>query len=118
MKKFEVTGVQVRINQGQIVLTADQARRRRHLITAIDVDEETGAGLYNIDKPIAFKNGEVFSCDADISKVQTRELSEPENVAVTKETASVKQASKKKASKKVTKKKTIKKKVTKKTAKK
>ena len=68
MNKYKVVGLTGRVPAGSIVvLNADQAKRRRHLIqTSEDAPEDTYTAL----DVLVFKQGEVFSSDAKLTKQQ------------------------------------------------
>lgn len=65
MRKHIVTGKSLAIHSGLVGLNKDQVRRRRHLIVDTDVD-----GVYSLKEPISFKNGEEFTHDGDLTRVQ------------------------------------------------
>jgi len=59
MYKYEVIGTLAGINAGLISdLSKDQVRRRKGSLV-----ETSKAGVYEVKKPIMFKNGETFSHD-------------------------------------------------------
>jgi hypothetical protein len=68
MKKF-TTERPVTLYSGQVELSAEQARDRQGLITAVKADDD-GAGTYAItaQNGIQFKAGEVFGYDGDPGK--------------------------------------------------
>jgi hypothetical protein len=69
-KKYVVTsGDGVTFSSGEIELTEDQARRRKHKVTPIKGKKN----MYRIDKPLWFKAGEVVSL-ADGLVEQSRRL--------------------------------------------
>lgn len=60
----------VTIHGGRVKLTADQLRRRKHAVVPVKGAE----GIYEVQKPIMFKNGEEFGYEGQISKGQATQL--------------------------------------------
>lgn len=67
MKKLTTVAVTTVAN-GQITLSADQAKTRLHQIRPVKVSKETLAGVYEIVIPVQFKQGESFGYDGELNK--------------------------------------------------
>lgn len=72
-------------------LTADQARRRAHLIKPLEVDKKTGFGTYEVLARTEFKVGEKFASNIDVGKAHASSL-EPAEVTEKRHAASAKEA--------------------------
>lgn len=77
-KKNEIksclAGAVITLHSGRVKLTEDQANRRA---SCLSNDKKGGkAGVYNIEKPIQFKLGEVFGYDGEIPKSMLDEVIE------------------------------------------
>jgi len=89
LKKYVVVGVSANVNAGHVKLDKDQARRRRHAIEAVEVNKDTGAGVYKILRPVQFKNGEQFEYDGEFPKSMAHEVADPKEADVNTETGAV-----------------------------
>ncbi len=63
MKKYTITGSPVRLVNGVLGLTEDQAKPRLHNLNALKKK-----GTFEIVQPVVFKAGEVIGFDGDIPK--------------------------------------------------
>lgn len=61
MREITVKGAPLNVNAGRVKLTKDQARRRAHLLAAVDGKE----GEFDVVRPIQFKVGETFGFEGD-----------------------------------------------------
>lgn len=61
MREITVEGAPLNVNAGRVKLTKDQARRRAHLLAAVDGKE----GEFDVVRPIQFKVGETFGFEGD-----------------------------------------------------
>lgn len=69
MKSFTVTSpTGVTIHSGILALSADQSRRRRHLLT------DLGEGLFEVVQQIQFKQGETFGYDGEVNKALLQKI--------------------------------------------
>lgn len=76
MKEYKALAV-VKIQSGNVILNADQGRRRANCVTV------NNDGTYSVIKPIQFKVGEVFSSDIVVNKTLALSISdsdEPEAI--------------------------------------
>ena len=63
MKLYVVAGRSVEIGGGEVVLSAEQAKHRRHSLSPLDGD------IYAVTGIIQLKRGEVFGWDGEFGKV-------------------------------------------------
>ena len=63
MKKYTITGSPVRLVNGVLGLTEDQAKPRLHNLNALKKK-----GIFEIVQPVVFKAGEAIGFDGDIPK--------------------------------------------------
>lgn len=68
MKTYEVTCPVIVIDAGLVELNGEQARARLHRLIPVEMYDETGAGVYEVNQPVQFKRGEILRADADIQK--------------------------------------------------
>lgn len=61
MRTIEVYDRPMNLSSGTVELNADQARRRRHAVRAVEGREN----IYTVVKPIQFKVGEKFGLEGD-----------------------------------------------------
>ncbi len=64
MKDYITAGT-ISLHAGKVRLSADQARRRMHLLAG---KESQKSGIFEIVKPLQFKAGEAFGYDGEIPK--------------------------------------------------
>lgn len=66
MKTFKAQAI-VRVESGQVKLSAEQAAGRRHCLDPVKVKED-GSGVYQVKSAIQFKAGEEFGFDGDAGR--------------------------------------------------
>lgn len=86
MRIYKTTRV-VNVNQGHVLLSDEQAGRRKHLLVKtgglgsvkltnaeLDLLGDRNYSVYRVIKSIQFKVGEVIGCDGELTKAQADEL--------------------------------------------
>lgn len=72
MNEYQVLGESVTLHSGLVLLTEAQYKSRSFAVSA--TEEE---GVYQVEKPVSFKRGEVFFYDGHLNKLQADLLDEP-----------------------------------------
>lgn len=67
MKKIKIEGRLLTVNSGQVQLTAEQARVRRHALKVVEVKKD-GGGVFDVIAPLHFKQGETLGFSGDVGK--------------------------------------------------
>lgn len=67
MKTIKVETRLLTVNSGQVKLTAEQARTRRHALHGVDVKKD-GGGIFDVIAPLHFKQGETLGFSGDVGK--------------------------------------------------
>ncbi len=79
MNRYKVAGPVVHIIAGLVRLSAEQARARAHRLIPVEIDNATGAGVYEVNGEIQLKRGEEFEHDGDLPKALAADLAEIED---------------------------------------
>lgn len=75
MKIYEVISALAYINAGLVMIDAEQADARSYALIKVSEDSEEGTAIYEVNRPIQFKRGEIFGSDQEFAKsIDVREV--------------------------------------------